>query len=66
MTLQEIKDAVQAGKTVHCGCDGYIIHYDDIAGYLIMCEWNGFCIGLTHQDSVTMNGDPEEFYITGD
>jgi hypothetical protein len=24
---------------------------------------NGHCIGLTHRDGVTMNGEPDEFFV---
>jgi hypothetical protein len=31
--------------------------------WLIRCKANGSCIGLTHQDNITMNGKESEFFI---
>lgn len=63
MTLQEIKEAVRAGKTVHWGNAGYIVTVDKNDQWLIKCISNQHCIGLTWTDEVTMNGKPEEFFI---
>lgn len=62
MTLDEIKTAVNAGKTVHWSNGLYRVIR---AGkdYQIVCEQNGHAIGLTWQDGETMNGSPSEFYI---
>ncbi len=62
MTLDEIKAAVDAGQTVHWASDQYVV----VKGrweYLIKCLHNNHCIGLTHQDGITMNGKPEEFFL---
>lgn len=64
MTASEIREAVRAGRTVHWSNDGYTVTKgkNDL-DFLIRCESNGHCIGLTWQDGVTLNGDPEDFYI---
>jgi len=65
MNLDEIKKAVNEGKTVCWANDGYQV----IKGkYSWVIEWtnNGNCIGLTHTDGKTLNGKEEEFYIKGD
>lgn len=63
MTLEQIKEAVQAGKTVCWKNDGYRVICDKHDQWFIFCRWNSDCIGLTHRDGVTMNGKPEQFYI---
>lgn len=60
MTLDEIKAAVDSGKKVHWSNVGY----DVIKGtyeYLIV-YYGESAIGLTHQDGVTMNGRPGQFF----
>lgn len=64
MTLDEIKQAVQDGKTVHWSNDIYKVICDRHGQYLIKCTVNDNCIGLTWRDGVTMNGKPSEFYVT--
>lgn len=63
MTLQEIKDAVESGKTVHWANDCYVVIQDSIGQWLIKCLNNNSCVGLTWQDGVTMNGRPDQFYV---
>lgn len=61
MTLQEIKDAINEGKSVHWVNEGYTV----IKGkheYLIS-HARGHCIGLTWADGKTLNGKEEDFYI---
>ena len=65
MKLQEIKDAVDSGKSVHWGNDGYKIikgKYDYLIGWNIGGRGENY-IGLTHSDGITLNGKEEEFYI---
>lgn len=64
MTLQEIKAAVEAGKTVHWANTGYVVTKDSLGQWFIKCVWNDNCIGLTWRDGVTMNGKPEDFFIS--
>lgn len=71
MTLAEIKAAVLAGKTVHWSNPTYsvIVTHPGPTNrltadqWLIKCAWNGHCIGLTHADGVSMNGQPEDFHL---
>jgi hypothetical protein len=63
MNLAEIQTAVLAGKTVHWKNPGYRVIHDRIGQWLIKCDWNGHCIGLTWADGVTMNGEPKDFFI---
>lgn len=66
MNLDEIKNAVAAGKTVHWKNDGYVVYrvgeYNDY-DWIIVFIYNQYTIGLTWKDGVTMNGEPEDFYI---
>jgi hypothetical protein len=66
MTLDEIKAAVDRGQTVCWENDGYEVRRYVIGAaviYDIVCVHNAHAIGLTWLDGVTMNGDPEDFYI---
>jgi hypothetical protein len=64
MNLQEIKDAVDAGKTVHWTNAGYKVILDNLGRYLIESEFSGSksWIGLTWTDGVTLNGMEEDFF----
>lgn len=62
MTLQEIKQAIEQGKTVNWSSNYYEVIKDKNNDYLIRCKGNGHCIGLTWRDGVTMNGNEIEFY----
>ena len=65
MTLDEIKAAVLAGKTVQWISSNYVVKYHDKSKqFNIVCLSNNHCIGLTYCDGVTMNGKPEEFYLS--
>lgn len=63
MTLQEIKDALKAGKRVHWSHKGYVVEKDGFDHYHIICLHNDYCVGLTWLDGVTMNGKEEDFFI---
>ena len=63
MTLKEIKDAVLAGKRVCWSGKNYEVILDSVGQWLIRCVDNGYCIGLTWRDGVTMNGKPKEFFV---
>lgn len=63
MTLEEIKSAVEAGKTVFWSNRAYRVLKDSLGQWLIVCDHNGYCIGLTWRDGVTMNGKPEDFFV---
>lgn len=64
MTLQEIKDAIEAGKKVYWSNKGYVVHKATSGEYLITFTSNQSTIGLTHRDGVTMNGKEEDFFTT--
>ena len=63
MTLEEIKEAVDAGKLVRWSNENYDVIKDSLGHYLIRCESNQNYCGLTHRDGVTMNGTEDQFYI---
>lgn len=63
MTLDEIKQAITEGKKVKHQSDAYDVIKDGDR-YLIECNLNGWCMGLTHVDGITVNGKPEDFYIS--
>lgn len=63
MTLQEIKDAVESGKTVHWSNEGYVVTKDGIGRWHIVCLSNKSSVGLTWADDVTLNGRPDKFYV---
>lgn len=65
MKLQEIKDAVLAGKTVYWKNSNYKIVYGE--DWLIVYNHgqnNENCIGLTWRDGETLNGEEKEFYLS--
>ena len=62
MTLEQIKQAVQAGRTVHWVSTAYRVICDRLGRFLILCDANQDCIGLTHRDGVTLNGRESQFF----
>ena len=67
MTLEEIKAAVLAGKTVHWASKIYEVRYaPKLDEFQIVCTDNDSIIGLTWKDGVTMNGKEDDFYIKED
>jgi hypothetical protein len=62
MTLAEIKEALAEGKKVYWANKAYDVIQDKCGQYLIVCNLNQHCIGLTWRDGVTMNGKEEEFF----
>tara|TARA_R100000734_G_scaffold17685_1_gene14084 strand:- start:35 stop:235 length:201 start_codon:yes stop_codon:yes gene_type:complete len=63
MDAQQIRTAIDAGKTVYWHHEGYQVIKDSIGQYLIKCHMNDNYTGLTHKDGITLNGDPDAFYI---
>lgn len=68
MKLEEIKQAVDAGKTVHWSNKGYQVIKDRFDHYLI--GWDTqlpylekYYIGLTQKDGITLHGEESEFFI---
>ena len=62
MTLQEIKEAVDNGKTVYWENGNYTVVKNDKNGEYFIKASNGYCIGLTWADGKTLNGKEEEFF----
>ncbi len=62
MTLNEIKAALDAGQRVYWCNPAYEVIKDSLGQYLIKCHLNGSCMGLTHRDDVTLNGEESEFF----
>ena len=62
MKLAEIKQAVLNGERVHWSNNAYDVIYTFDNSWLIRCNLNDHCIGLTHLDGVTLNGDGDQFY----
>lgn len=65
MTLNEIKQALDQGKSVYWSNPAYYVHKDKLGQYLITFAPNGSTIGLTWQDGITLNGKKEDFYTVG-
>jgi hypothetical protein len=70
MTLQEIKNAVESGKTVHWATKAYTVLKNQLRDgthqWLIAYnhgQRDANYIGLTWRDGVTVNGRPEQFFI---
>lgn len=62
MTLEQIKAAVLKGQKVCWFHIGYEVHFDG-RNWHIVCMHNQYTTGLTHQDGVTMNENPSDFFI---
>lgn len=63
MTTSEIKQAVDNGQKVYWKSLLYPVIKDTKGQYLINCT-NGSAIGLTWTDGETLNGKPEDFFVT--
>lgn len=63
MNLNEIKKAVEAGRTVHWASRHYRVVKDQVGQWLIECMSNSTYIRLTWRDGVTMNGREDQFFI---
>lgn len=65
MTLEEIKKAVDEGKTVYCGNRNYMVvpYHKNMGSYAIRCLSNRHMIGLTWADNVTLNAKEDDFFI---
>ncbi len=60
MTLEEIKKAVDGGKTVYYQSGLYTVIKDNKGQYLI--KSGPSCIGLTWADGKTLNGKESDFF----
>ena len=63
MNLDTIKAAVLNGQTVCWSTTAYVVKYHERGGFNIVYTPNGNCIGLTHQDGVTLNGKESDFFM---
>ena len=63
MNLQEIKAAVNAGKTVYCCNRSYQVIKDNLDQWFIVCGFNDYCTALTEVDGKTLNGLEAEFFV---
>lgn len=63
-TADEIRAAVDAGKTVYVGNKAYVVIKDNIPQYLIYCAMTNYYVGLTWRDGKTLNG--RNFFMEGD
>ena len=66
MNVNEIKAAVNAGKNVCWAGDAYEVKKYAGDDWCIVCSINGYTVGLTWRDGVTLNGDENQFYIYDD
>lgn len=62
MTIEEIKKAVNDGKTVYVGNTAYVVTKDSLDQWYIKCKLNGYLIGLAHSDGITLNHKPDAFF----
>lgn len=63
MNIEDIRTAVDAGKTVHWANTGYVVREDSLGQYLIVYLPNGSAIGLTNRAGTQLNGAEGEFFI---
>ncbi len=64
MTLQEIKQAIEGGQSVHWSNTTYTVKKQESGDYLIV-SGTGHAIGLTWTDGVTLNGKEQDFFTVG-
>ena len=62
MNLNEIKKAISEGKRVFHNNLNYEVVMDKNGKYLIKCNSNNYCIGLTWLNGTTLNGKEKEFF----
>ncbi|SUZ33946.1 hypothetical protein ROE7235_03727 [Roseibaca ekhonensis] len=65
MNIEDIKAAVDAGKSVHWANTGYVVRKDRLGQYMIVYLPNGSAIGLTNRARTQLNGAEGDFYIAG-
>ena len=63
MNINDIKTAVDAGKTMHWVNTGYVVRKDCLGQYLIVYLPNGSALGLTTRAGTQLNGAEGEFFI---
>ena len=63
MTIDEIKAAVDAGKTVCWANPGYRVIRDRLAQYHVVFLRNRHAIGLTNRAGTMLNGQEGDFFV---
>lgn len=63
MNIEDIKAAVDAGKSVHWANTGYVVRKDRLGQYLIVYLPNGSAIGLTNRAGTQLNGAEDAFFV---
>lgn len=63
MTIDQIKAAVDQGKTVCWVHEGYRVLRDRLGQYLVRYERNNCCWGLTDRSGTRLNGLECQFFI---
>ena len=64
MKIEDIKAAVDAGKSVHWANTGYVVRKDLLGQYLIVYLPNGSAIGLTNRTGSQLNGAEGDFFVS--
>lgn len=62
MNLSEIKSSVLSGKKVYCRNENYEVIQNKLNEWLILSKMNGYSIGLTWDDNITLNDKESEFF----
>lgn len=62
MNVNEIKEAVKAGRKVYWSNKGYEVRRAADDWYYILCTMNNSIIGLTDVSGKILNGDPSDFF----
>lgn len=66
MNAKQIKKAIELGERVYWSNLAYEVIKDNIGQWLIKCNLNDHCMGLTWQDGTTLNGDEADFFTWGE
>ena len=62
MNKLQIQNAVTNGHTVHWANNDYRVINCPVAGWLVKCGHNGYCVGLTDKAGI-LQGSENDFYI---
>ena len=66
MNEQARQKKIDGERTVHWASCSYRVIKSKWGEFMILCDLNDSCVGLTWKDEVTMNGEEKQFYICGD
>ncbi|MDV7402572.1 hypothetical protein RZS08_64720, partial [Arthrospira platensis SPKY1] len=64
--IAKIKEAVDQGLQVHWRSHAYEVIKDSVPQYLVKCNINNHCIGLTNVKGNLLNGNIWDFYVVGE